>query len=102
MKNLILITRADTQQRVADTLRGLPRVQGFTFTSVDGHGSQAAHDCSVSARDRVVGYTPQVRVDILLEAADIKSVLAALSQPDVGLQGRCIYWVTAVEQHGQL
>lgn len=102
MKNLILITRADTQQSLADTLRGLQQVSGFTFTPVEGHGAQAAQDNSISARDRVVGYTPQVRVDILLEAADIKPVLAALGRPDVGLKGRCIYWVTAAEQYGQL
>lgn len=102
MKNLILIARADSQQRLADTLRGLQQVSGFTFTPVEGHGAQAAQDYSISARDHVVGYTPQVRVDILLEAAHIKPVLAALSRPDVGLRGRCIYWITAVEQHGQL
>lgn len=102
MKNLILIVRADSQQRLADTLRGLQQVSDFTFTPVEGHGTQAAQDHSISARERVVGYTPQVRVDILLEAADVKPVLAALGQPDIGLQGRCIYWITAVEQHGQL
>jgi nitrogen regulatory protein P-II 1 len=101
MKNLVLVTRTDTQQRLADTLRSLPPVRGFTFTPVEGHGPQAAHDPSVSARDAVVGYTPQVRVDILLEDADVETVLAALGLAGGGLRGRCIYWVTPVERHGR-
>ena len=101
MKNLVLVVRAETQQRLGDMLRGLKAVRGFTFTHVEGHSVRSQHDPSLSARDRVVGYTPQVRVDILLEEADLQPLLDALAGADAGLAGRCTWWVTPVERQGQ-
>ena len=66
MKKLTLIVHADVEQALADMLRGLKQVSGFTFTRVEGHGAQDERDALLSARDRVVGYTPHVRVEILL------------------------------------
>lgn len=102
MKNLMLIVHADIEQALADTLRGLEQATGFTFTRVEGHGTQDEHDAALSARDRVVGYTPHVRVDILLEDENVDDVLGALRAADCGLTGRCIYQVTAVERQGAL
>ena len=102
MKNLMLIVHADIQQALADTLRRFAQVTGFTFTRVEGHGTQDEHDAALSARDRVVGYIPHVRVDILLEDEDVDEVLQALRAANCGLTGRCIYRVTAVEKQGAL
>lgn len=102
MKNLTLIVHADIRQALADELRALPQVQGFTFTSVEGHGAQDGRDPSLSARDLVVGYTPHVRVDIVLEDADVDAVLAALRGSNCGVAGRGAYWVTAIKQFGSL
>jgi nitrogen regulatory protein P-II 1 len=100
MKNLTLIVHANVEQTLADTLRSLKQVSGFTFTHVEGHGAQDERDASLSARDRVVGYTPHVRVDILLE--DVDDVLQALRVASGGLEGRGIYWVTPVDKFGKL
>ena len=102
MKNLTLIIHSDIEQVLADALRGFPQVSGFTFTRIEGHGTQDERDPTLSARDRVVGYTPQVRVDILLEDSDVEVVLQALRTADCGLAGRGIYWITPVEQRGRL
>jgi nitrogen regulatory protein P-II 1 len=102
MKNLVLIMRADAQQRLADVLRTLPGVSGFTFTHAEGHGPLASRDPSVSARDLVVGYTPHVRVDLLLDDADIAPLLEALAVTDFGVHGHCLYWVLPVLDHGRL
>lgn len=102
MKNLMLIVHADIEQVLADTLRSFKLVTGFTFTRVEGHGSQDEHDAALTARDRVVGYTPHVRVDILLKDEDVEVVLQALRAADCGLVGRGIYRVTAVEAQGEL
>ena len=101
-KNLTLIVHAHVQQSLADGLRSLDAVAGFTFTHVEGHGSQGHHDTALSARDQVVGYVPRVRVDILLEDDKIETVLAALGQPGTGVAGRGVYWVTPVERFGRL
>lgn len=102
MKKLTLIVHADIQQALADMLRGLKQVTGFTFTQVEGHGAQDEHDPQLSARDRVVGYTPHVRVDILLKSEDVDAVLNALRKPQIGVAGRGYYWVMEVERAGQL
>ena len=102
MKNLTLIVHADVQQALADRLRSLRRVSGFTFTAVEGHGPQDERDAFLSARDQVVGYVPHVRVDILVENKDVDEVLHALRAADSNLAGRGIYWIAPVEQHGRL
>ena len=78
MKKLTMIVHADIKQPLADVLRGLQEVESFTFTPVEGHGPQDERDPALSARDRVVGYTPHVRVDILIEDADVDAALEAL------------------------
>ena len=101
MKKLTLIVHANTQQMLADTLRSIPKVQGFNFTHIEGHGAQDERDPTLSARDRVVGYTPQVRVDIVLEDADVVIVLAVLWD-NGSVTGRGVYWVVALEEFGRL
>ncbi len=102
MKHLTLIIHTNTQQDLADQLRSMEQVSGFTFSHVEGHGVQAESDPFLSARDKVVGYTPRVRVDILLEDNDVESVLDMLRNSTCGVEGHSIYWVTAVEQSGRL
>lgn len=102
MKNLTLIVHADVEKALADALRGQNSVQGFTFTHVEGHGTQGSKDASLSARDLVVGYTPRVRVDIILEDKDADAVLESLARSGSGVAGRCVYWVTEVNRHGRL
>ncbi len=102
MKNLTLIIHTNAQQAVADRLRSLEQVKGFTFSHVEGHGPHVEHDPFLSARDRVVGYTPRVRVDILLDDADVETVLDALRATGAGGAGQGIYWVATVEKSGRL
>lgn len=102
MKHLTLIIHTNVQQDMADQLRSLEQVSGFTFSHAEGHGVQVESDAFLSARDKVVGYTPRVRVDILLEDSDVESVLDTLRNTTYGVEGNSIYWVTAVEQSGRL
>lgn len=102
MKILTLIVYADVKQVLADTLRGLKQVQGFTFTDIEGHGAQDGRELTLSTRDDVVGYVPHVRVDIVLEDKDVAEVLDALRMSQCGLAGRGSYWITAMESQGQL
>ena len=102
MKNMVLIIQASMQQDLADHMRTLTQVTGFTFSHVEGHGSQVEHDPLLSVRDKVVGYTPRVRVDILLEDADVANVLDGISQNLPGVKGHGVYWVYDVDRHGRL
>lgn len=102
MKHLTLIIHTNIQQDLADQLRSMEQVSGFTFCDVEGHGVQAESDPFLSARDKVVGYTPRVRVDILLEENNVDSVLDTLRNSTHGIEGHGIYWVTTVEKNGRL
>jgi nitrogen regulatory protein P-II 1 len=102
MKHLTLIIHTDAQQDMADQLRSLEQVSGFTFSHAEGHGVEAESDPFLSARDKVVGYTPRIRVVILLEDGDVDLVLESLRKTTRGIEGQGIYWVTAVEQNGHL
>lgn len=97
MKNLTLIVHADTEQALADFLRDLPQVSDFTFTQLEEHGPQDEGNSELSARDLVVGYTPHVRVDLLLREKDVDAVLDALRGSHLGIAGRSRYWVTSVD-----
>lgn len=102
MKLLTLIVHANAQQDLADQLRGMPQVTGFTFSHVEGHGVQVDSDPFLSARDKVVGYTPRVRVDIILDDADVGFVLDTLRHASRHMGGQGVFWLTAVEQNGRL
>lgn len=102
MKHLTLIIHTNIQQDLADQLRSIEQVSGFTFSHAEGHGVQAESDPFLSARDKVVGYTPKMRVDILLQDSDVNAVLSTLCSSTHGIKGQGIYWVTAVEENGQL
>lgn len=96
MKNLTLIVHADTEQALADVLRSLPEVSGFTFTQVQDHGVQDERDAALSTYDLVVGYTPHVRVDLILNDKDVDIVLAALRESRIGVADRAVFWVSSV------
>jgi len=100
MKNLVLIVNASVQQAVTDHLRALD-VPGFTVSQVEGHGAHTAEDPFLSPRDRVAGFVPRVRVDIVLPLERITVVLDALREPSTGLAGHGVFWVSPVERFDQ-
>jgi nitrogen regulatory protein P-II 1 len=56
----------------------------------------------LSARDKVVGYVPKVRLDVLLEGDRIEALVLALRNSKVSFNGKGVYWVVDVEQSGEL
>ena len=102
MKNLVMIAHTNAQRALADLLRGLEQIQGFTFSHAEGHGIHSEQDSFLSARDKVVGYVPQVRIDIILEDEDVESVLTAIRTDQGVVIGQGFFWVTPVEMQGHL
>lgn len=102
MKLLTLIIRVSAQQDMADQLRLLEQVSGFTFSHAEGHGIQMEGDPLLSARDKVVGYTPRVRVEILLQDADVDLVLGEVRDVTYGAKDQGVFWVTGAEKNGRL
>ncbi len=101
MKNLTLVVPASIKEPLADALREYPEVTGFIFTPVEGHGARTSHDERFSDRDRVAGYVPRARVDLVLDEVALESLLERL-RTHAGLAGRCVYWVTELDRFGRL
>jgi len=102
MKVLTLIVHTNAQQQLADLLRTMDQVSGFTFSHVEGHGVEVEKDPFILAHDNAVGYIPRIRTDILLDETDVDVVLAKLCDEDTNLTGKGFYWVTAAEKGGHL
>ena len=102
MKILVLIVHANMQHELADRLRSMPCVSDFTFSEVQGHGSSDTRDAFLSMRDRVVGYTPHIRVEILLADEDVQAVLEQVQNTVHHTRDQGVYWVLPVEQSGSL
>lgn len=96
MINLTLLADVSIKQPLADVLRALPEVERFIFTHVEEHSHQLEQDPLLSERDKVVGYVPRIRVDVLLPASALNGVRDALCSSNCGFSGRCRYWVTPV------
>jgi len=101
MKKLVLVIHGNLKQDTADLLHKIEQVQGFTFSNIEGHGKQST-DTYLSTRDKVVGYTPRVRVDILLEDENVMPVLIQIRKSNIGLNNHGFYWITEIEEYGQL
>jgi nitrogen regulatory protein P-II 1 len=103
MKSLTMVIHTDDQQDLNNQLRVIDQVQGFTISHVEGHGIELEQDAFLSARDDVVGSSPRMKADIVLQDSDVDTVLDALR--DVVANGKmkgAYYWVTSVEQNGHL
>ena len=102
MKLLTLVVHTNVQQELADLLRSIDQVFGFTFSHVEGHGLEVENDSYLSARDKVVGYVPRIRTEILLNDVDVDDVLDKLCNKDSCIVGQGIYWLAPVEKGGHL
>jgi nitrogen regulatory protein P-II 1 len=102
MKCLNMFIPAGSRQALADLLLSRPEVVSFTFFQVEGHYPEQYRDPDMTVRDRVVGYVPRVRVELLLEDDAVDSVLATIHARDIGCRGQGSYWVTEVMQMGRL
>ena len=100
MKILVLVINASVHESVVDLLRALD-VTGFTVSHVEGHGPHTGDDQSLTARDRVVGFVPRVRVDMVLTSGKLAAVLDALKDSGTSFAGHGTFWVAPVEHFGR-
>lgn len=101
MKKFSMVVHSSLQQELADCLRSW-KLDTFMFTHVEEHSAQMEQDAFLSARDKVVGYVPQIRVDMILEDDRASSLLSELREPKCAFKGKGMYWITHVEDAGEL
>lgn len=100
MKCLTITAHTDDQQDLTNLLNGIEQVQGFSIIQVEGHGIESEKDAFLSAREKVVGSSPRVQLDIILQDNDVSTVLDALR--GAAKEGNVYYRLTAVEKSGHL
>jgi nitrogen regulatory protein P-II 1 len=101
VKKLSIIVHTSQQQELADLLRSL-QLDSFMFSHIEEHSAQLESDALLSARDRVVGYVPKVRVDVILEDDRARTLLGEIRNSGVSFKGKGIYWINEVEEAGEL
>jgi len=101
MKKLTMIVHTSLQQELADCLRSL-QLETFVFSHVEEHSAQLERDAFLSVRDKVVGYVPQVRVDIILDNDQAKLVLENIRNIKCSFKGRGNYWISDIDEAGEL
>ena len=101
MKKLSMIVHSSLQQELADCLRDL-KLETFMFTHLEEHSAQLENDTFLSARDKVVGYVPQVRVDIILENDRSQSLLQQIREQNLPFKSKGTYWLTELDDYGEL
>jgi nitrogen regulatory protein P-II 1 len=101
MKKLSIVVHTSLQQELADCLRSL-QLDSFMFSHIEEHSSQLKQDAFLSARDKVVGYVPQVRVDVILEDERATTLLDELRGSGISFCGKGVFWIMDVEESGEL
>jgi nitrogen regulatory protein P-II 1 len=101
MKKLSMVVHSSLQQELADLLRSL-HLESFMFSHIEEHSSQLKHDAFLSARDRVVGYVPKIRVDVILEDERALTLLDEIRHSQVSFNGKGMYWISEIEDAGEL
>ena len=102
MKCLTLVTHASAKDDLIDFLLHHDKITGFTLTASEGHSRSTGDNPLESSRDRVLGYVPRVRIDVIVDEETLQSVLDQLCDCDSCVTGRGVWWVTPVEKWGGL
>jgi len=100
MKCLTITSHTDDQQDLTNLLNRIEQVKGFTLSHVEGHGIESERDAFLSAREKVVGSSAKIQIDIVLQASDVDTVLEALRA--FVKAGGIYYRLSSVERSGHL
>lgn len=74
-------------------------IQGLTVSEVNGYGRQKGHTEVYRGAEYTVDFVPKVRVEIVVDDADVSGVVAVVVKAAVtGQIGDGKVWVTPVEE----
>lgn len=92
---LVLIIAPQLEEELIDLLLEHPAVDGFSACTVYGNGASE----HMSLAEQVAGRRKRLRFELVLEQAQVATLLTALA----GQLGRdTVYWVEPVSEFGKL
>ena len=98
MKLVTAIIKPHKVDEVKDALRGIG-VQGITVSEVKGFGRQGGHTETYRGAEYTIDFTPKVKLEIVVDAADVAGVTGAIqTTAAAGQIGDGKIWVTPVEE----
>lgn len=77
MKKVDAIIKPLKLDEVKDALTAVG-IEGITISEVRGHGRQKGHSELYRGAEYVVGYIPKIRIEIVVDDANLPKVLAVL------------------------
>jgi len=102
MKHLTLTIPVNLKRDAADVLHNIDLIKSFTLIDVEEHSAQSENDPFLSSRDKVVGYTPHTRIELLLEDNHVHLIIEELRKSKLSASKHINYWVTDIRDYRAL
>ncbi len=102
MKCVTLIVHASAKSALTDFFHEITEVRRFTMIDCEGYDENDLADPRISPGDRVVGYIPRVRIDLIVSDPDVSTVMTKLRATESQVSGLGVYWITQIEDQGIL
>jgi nitrogen regulatory protein PII len=97
MKLVTAVIKPHKVDEVKDALREIG-IQGVTLSEVKGFGRQGGHTETYRGAEYTIDFTPKMKLEILVDAADLQRVTDTIqSAAGTGQIGDGKIWVTPVE-----
>ena len=97
MKLVTAVIKPHKVDDVKDALREVG-VKGITVTEVKGFGRQGGHTETYRGAEYTIEFTPKVKLEVIVDAADVSAVIEAIqTTASAGQIGDGKIWVTPVE-----
>ncbi len=97
MKLVTAVIKPHKVDEVKDALRAIG-VKGITITEVKGFGRQGGHTETYRGAEYTVEFTPKMKLEVIVDAADAGSVVDTIqTTASSGQIGDGKIWVTPVE-----
>lgn len=100
MKIITFVIHEAAQQNLLDKLAEFQEIKGCFVTPVHGYFEAIGQNPFETQKDLVDGFTPRVRIEVLIEKERVKPLLEGLLSCLSCAKGRGIWWVKGVNDWG--
>jgi nitrogen regulatory protein P-II 1 len=102
MKILTLYVHKATKQKILDKISRFEQIKGCYMTSIEGYFEGIGSNPFESKRDLVVGYTPRLKLDIMIETDNIDYLLKKILSCTSCAEGKGIWTIQDLDKWGKL
>jgi nitrogen regulatory protein PII len=100
MKIISIIVHEAAKQNILDSVAGINNVKGCYLYKVDGYFEGVGNNPFETQKDLVDGYTPRLRIDILVEKDVVSEVMDNIFECTSCVKGRGVWYTRDIEDWG--